>query len=170
MKKYGMFGIMILAAGMFIYWGIFSPARYVLAIEPMPEREELYFLPVSESEHFQLQFTHSVHLSKVIEEYELHKDMLVPVRLIYEDTAIGMPSNAGEGETFEMKNGKYYISDLTGKHSSLDLNIGQVKAEHTIKYNDSSHVLKDSIEAGSWVRIEPKHLSNWELWRGVKLK
>ncbi|SDJ42091.1 DUF1850 domain-containing protein [Salimicrobium halophilum] len=169
MKKFGIIAL-IVVSGIAGWWWIFSPSHYILAIEPMPEKEELYFLPVSESDHFQLQFIHSVHLSEVVEEYELQKDMLDPVRLIYEDTAIGMPSNAGEGETFEMKNGKYYISDLQGSHSSLDLNIGQVEAEHTINYKGRSHLLKDTIEAGSWVRIEPKRVSYWELWRGVELK
>ncbi|SDX48115.1 DUF1850 domain-containing protein [Salimicrobium album] len=169
MKKWIVAVLTVLAVGILLAW-IFIPCRYVLTVTTMPGEERVYFLPVSENDHFQLQFIHSVHLSRVVEEYEMKGRSLKPVRLIYEDTAIGMPSNAGEGESFEMKNGKYYITNLQGSHSSLDLNIGQVKAEHTINYHDNSYLLKDSIEAGSWVRIAPAYVSNLELWRGVKLQ
>lgn len=169
MKKTGLGALIVILSSTTVWW-VFFTSQYVLVIEPMPEKKNLYYLPVSESDHFQLQFIHSVHLSEVIEEYKLQGEQLDPVRLIYEDTAIGMPSNAGEGETFEMKNGKYYISDLQGVHSSLDLNIGQVEAEHTINYKENSYLLKDSIEAGTWIRITPRNVSNWKLWRGVKLK
>ncbi|WP_079478082.1 DUF1850 domain-containing protein [Halobacillus salinus] len=148
---------------------LFLGERYVVAFQMMPEKETNAYLPVSESDHFQLKFTHSVHLSDVFEEYAVQDNKLKPVQLIYEDTAIGMPSNAGEGETFEMRDGKYYITNLQGDYESIDVMLGQVRANHTIIYYDHTYPLKDYLEAGSWVKIKPLHISNWQWLKGVKL-
>ncbi|RWZ58042.1 DUF1850 domain-containing protein [Halobacillus fulvus] len=163
----GSIGLVLVAS--LLVW-LFFGERYVLAFQTVPDRKVNAYLPVSESDHFQLKFTHSVHLSDVFEEYEIRNEKLYPIQLIYEDTAIGMPSNAGEGETFEMKDGKYYISDLQGEFDSLSLTIGKIRANHTILYHDQSYPLKDYIEAGSFIEIEPEHITNWQWLRGVKMK
>ncbi|WP_390216252.1 DUF1850 domain-containing protein [Halobacillus campisalis] len=116
-----------------------------------------------------MKYTHSVHLSDVIEEYKVRNERLYPVQLIYEDTGIGMPSSAGDGETFEMKDGKYYISNIKGYHDSISLSVGSVRAEHTIRYVDRSYLLKDYVGAGSVITIKPLHVSNWNLMRGETL-
>ncbi|WP_173917061.1 DUF1850 domain-containing protein [Halobacillus sp. Marseille-Q1614] len=167
--KLSRIGIYILGPSVFailLFWG-FYPYQSVISFEVLDEQEEKTYLKIPEGDHFQLTFTHSVHLSDVIEEYKLKNDRLYPVQLIYEDTAVGMPSNGQEGETFTVKDGKYYITELQGFHESITLSVGQVRANHTILYNDESYLLKDFVGAGSVIKIKPGHESNWNLMRGV---
>ncbi|MCP3026805.1 DUF1850 domain-containing protein [Halobacillus sp. A5] len=161
-------GISLAAVVLAVVWA-FYPYRSVITFEPIDRQGSNAYMPITETEHFKLKFTHSVHLSDVVEEYEVREGRLYPVQMIYEDTAIGMPSNAEEGETFEVKDGKYYISDLNGFHESINLSIGQVRADHTIIYKEKSYLLKDILGAGSFIRIVPQHVSNWELMRGETL-
>ncbi|MCA0972211.1 DUF1850 domain-containing protein [Halobacillus litoralis] len=169
--KWILSGVTLLGVVVFltVFW-LFFVERSVLAFQMMPEKEKNAYLTVSDEDHFQLKFTHSVHLSDVFEEYVVRQDKLEPVQLVYEDTAIGMPSNAEEGETFELHDGKYYIKNIKGDYDSLDIMIGQVRADHTILYQGEAYPLKDYLEAGSWIRIEPLHISNWQWLKGVKLK
>ncbi|SDM40233.1 DUF1850 domain-containing protein [Sediminibacillus halophilus] len=148
---------------------LFYPYRYILALQDPFTDEILAYLPVNDTDHFQIKFTHSVHLSDVIEEYEINQETIYPYQLIYEDTAIGMPSNAGEGETFEMKDGKYYISNLQGSLSEINLAVGQVRANHKIIYQNQSYLLKDYVGAGTSITITPTHESNWHLLKGVNI-
>ncbi|MFC7062695.1 DUF1850 domain-containing protein [Halobacillus seohaensis] len=156
----------IAGLGMTSLW-MFFPYQSVVSFEKLDRQGKNVYMPIKEGEHFDLKFTHSVHLSDVIEEYEVKNERLYPVQLTYEDTAIGMPSNGSEGETFEMKDGKYYITDLQGFHESISLSVGQVRANHTIIYKDRSYLLKDYVGAGSVINIEADHVSNLELMRGV---
>ncbi|SEB20680.1 hypothetical protein SAMN05421743_12841 [Thalassobacillus cyri] len=148
---------------------LFYPYQYVLALHTKDTDKPSLFLPVEEGDRFQIKFTHSIHLSDVIEEYEVKDKKLIPVQLIYEDTAVGMPSNAGEGETFKAKDGKYYITGLKGEHKYIDLSVGQVKAKHTILFKDRSYLLKEYVGGGTIVRIQPLYINNWELLRGVNV-
>ncbi|GGF16468.1 hypothetical protein GCM10010954_13840 [Halobacillus andaensis] len=151
-----------------VVWA-FYPYRSVVAFHQVDRQGSNAYMPITDNENFKLKFTHSVHLSDVIEEYEVKNGKLYPVQMIYEDTAIGMPSNADEGETFEAKDGKYYISNLQGSHESINLSVGKVRADHTIIYKKQSYLLKDIVGAGSVIRIEPDRVSNWELMRGETL-
>ena len=54
------------------------------------------------------------------------------IELMYEDFAIGMPENASAGETFEQKNGKYYMKNMDNCFPFFDLRIGKVRANHTL--------------------------------------
>ena len=57
---------------------------------------------------------------------------------MYEDFAIGMPENAAEGETFEHKNGKYYLKNMNNRFPCFDLRIGKVRANHTLIFGEMS--------------------------------
>ncbi|WP_143414504.1 DUF1850 domain-containing protein [Halobacillus massiliensis] len=150
-----------------LLWGYFYPVQSVLEFDVLEEKNKVVYLKIEEGGHFRIKYTHSVHLSDVIEEYEVRNNRIYPVQLIYEDTAVGMPSNAQEGETFEMKDGKYYITGLKGYHEDITLSIGKVRAEHTLLYKENSYLLKDFLGAGSVVKIKPGRESMWNLVRGV---
>ncbi|MFG6149585.1 DUF1850 domain-containing protein [Halobacillus sp. B23F22_1] len=167
-RRYIIIGAGLIGLFLTIVWA-FYPYRSVVAFQSMDRQGPNAYMLITENENFELKFTHSVHLSDVIEEYKVKNGKLYPVQMIYEDTAIGMPSNAGEGETFEMKDGKYYISNLQGSHESINLSVGQVRADHTIIYRKQSYLLKDIVGAGAVIKIEPDHVSNWELMRGETL-
>lgn len=166
-KVYLMLSMVILLIG--IGFILFYPYRYVLYLQEPGTEDIIAYLPVKESSHFQLTYTHSVHLSDVYEEYRMVNGYIYPVQLIYEDTAIGMPSDAGKGETFTMKNGKYYISNLQGRHQSIALSIGKVRANHAIIHKEIRYALKDYRGSGTFVEIAAEYLPNWKLLRGVKM-
>lgn len=148
---------------------LFYPYHYVLSFEDPYEKELIAYLPVKEGDKFQIKYTHSVHLSDVYEEFKIEKNVLYPVELIYEDTAVGMPAHAEEGETFEMRDGKYYISNLQGSHQSITLAVGQVRADHTVIHQGESYELKEYVGAGSIVTISANHTTKWKLLKGAKM-
>lgn len=148
---------------------LFYPYRYVLYFQDPYSKELLAYLPIEEEDQFQIKYTHSVHLSDVYEEYKIKEEILYPLELIYEDTAVGMPANAGEGETFEMKDGKYYISNLQGRYETITLAVGQVRANHTIIYQGQSYELKKYVGAGKIVTIAADRITNWKLLEGAEM-
>lgn len=88
---------------------------------------------------------------------------------MYEDFAIGMPSEAGEGEVFEEKDGKYYIRNMNRTFPSFDLRIGKIRANHTIIYNDKKYPLSNFITPGTWVRIHVKRINWIQSMKGVDI-
>ncbi|MBM7551154.1 DUF1850 domain-containing protein [Thalassobacillus pellis] len=148
---------------------LFIPYHYVLGFQKPKEDELLMAIPIAEGDTFQLKYTHSIHLSEVIEEFKIKNDKLYPVKLIYEDTAVGMPSNAGKREQFELRNGKYYITGLNGSHQSITLSVGEVRAAHKIVHDSRTYLLKEYVGAGTIVKIKPQHVSKWQLLGGVKV-
>ncbi|RYM06366.1 DUF1850 domain-containing protein [Sporolactobacillus sp. THM7-7] len=166
-KKLTLSAVLILGGLLLVY--LFYPYRTALTFEDPETHQLLAWLPVRENDHFQILYTHSVHLSDVFEEYELRDGKLRPFQLTYEDTAVGMPANAGAGESFEIKNGNYIIKDLKGAYQELNLTIGQIKANHRIVYQKKIYTLKNYFGAGKAILIKYEKLSNWHLWKGEKL-
>ena len=71
----------------------------------------MYYLPLENELNFKLVFTHSIHLSDVIETYEVMatKDIQL-LSMEYSDVAIGMPGYAEEGQTLIYEDGVYTLS------------------------------------------------------------
>ncbi|KGX87690.1 DUF1850 domain-containing protein [Pontibacillus litoralis] len=163
-------GICVLC--LIIAWYFFVPNQYVLSMEKQGTDQLLAYLPIKAYDTFVIQFVHSVHLSEVEEHYQIKSGAIMPMKLVYEDTAIGMPANATGEDTFHMQDGKYVIekSEHTEPFSELHLSIGQVRAEHTLKYRDETFVLKRFVGAGTDVTIEVEHYNRWQLRKGVKMK
>lgn len=157
------------AAVVVLLWYAVYPTQQILAFENPDNGELLSFLPVADGEHFQIKYTHSIHLSDVYEEYMIEDDRLFPERLIYEDTAVGMPANAEAGQTFAMEDGKYILSGLQGSTDKIYLTIGAVKANHQIIFKDTAYSLQDNIGPGETITIVSRHVNHWTLWKGEKL-
>lgn len=150
-------------------WYACYPSQYILAFENPDNGELLSFLPVVDGDHFQIKYTHSIHLSDVNEEYVIRDERLFPNRLVYEDTGVGMPANAEAGQTFTMEDGKYILSDLQGSTDKLYLTIGVVRANHQIIFKDTAYSLQDNIGPGKTIAIVSRHVNHWTLWKGEKL-
>ncbi|WP_353949329.1 DUF1850 domain-containing protein [Sporolactobacillus sp. Y61] len=148
---------------------LFYPNRPALIFEDPETHRLLASLPVDEKDHFQIVFTHSVHLSDVCEEYVLKEGKIYPFQLTYSDTAVGMPANAGDGESFSVKNGKYRIQNLKGAYHGLNLTIGAIVANHRMIYQGKTYSLKNNFGPGKNILITYKKISYWSLWRGGKL-
>ncbi|MFD2212548.1 DUF1850 domain-containing protein [Metabacillus endolithicus] len=148
---------------------VFIPFKQTLAFTYENEEKLLAYLPFEKENSFQIKYTHSIHLSDVIETYKLTKKQIILTELSYKDFAIGMPSNAEGDEVFEEKNGTYYIKNMNRSFPFVDLRLGQVRADHRIIYKDHTYTLSNFIEPGTWVRMSPEKMSLWELLKGVNI-
>ncbi|WP_338753117.1 DUF1850 domain-containing protein [Bacillus sp. FJAT-52991] len=165
-RKIGLLFVPLLLFSGFLF---FFPYRPVIAFSFENTNELLAYLPIQTSRSFQIQYTHSIHLTDVVETYQLKDEQIVQTELQYEQFAIGMPSNAEGEEIFIKKNGKYFITNMNRVFPFIDLRIGQVKAEHQINYEGQVYRLSDHLSSGAWVRIQPKRLSLWQQLKGVNI-
>ncbi len=136
-----------------------------------PERNDiLCYVPMHPGGEFKIKYTHSIHLSDVIESYEITKAQKIrQYELEYEDFAIGMPSETAEGEQFEIKDGKYFIKNMDREFAYFDLRLGQVRANHTLILDDLSYPLSKAIEPGTRVRIKVEKISLLKQLEGVNI-
>ncbi len=148
---------------------VFIPFKQTLVFTYENEEKLLAYLPFEKDHSFQIKYTHSIHLSDVIETYTLTKKQIILTELSYKDFAIGMPSNAEGDEVFEEKNGTYYIKNMNRAFPFIDLRLGQVRADHRIIYKDHTYTLSNFIKPGTWVRMSSKKMSLWELLKGVNI-
>lgn len=148
----------------------FFPYKQVIAFTYQNQDRLLAYLPLKKEKSFQVQYTHSIHLSDVVESYRLSKNKIIQKELAYEDFAIGMPSNAEGKEVFQEENGIYYIKNMNRTFPFIDLRIGQVRANHRLIYENRTYTLSKSIEPGTWVRISERKLNLWQQWKADQLK
>ena len=148
----------------------FFPYKQVIALTYQNQDRLLAYLPLKKEKTFQIQYTHSIHLSEVVESYRLSQNKIIQTELAYEDFAIGMPSNAEGKEVFQEKNGTYYIKNMNRTFPLIDLRIGQVRANHRLIYKNYTYSLSKSIKPGTWIRISERKLTLWQQWRAEQLK
>jgi hypothetical protein len=146
------------------------PTKEALVFQYQNTGKILAYIPISEGETFQMKYTHSIHLSDVVESYVVTSDQQIKqVELMYEDFAIGMPENASDGEIFEQKNGKYYLKNMNRLFPSFDLRIGKVRANHTVIFESNEYPLSRVLEPGTWVRLKIEKMTLWQQWKGVNI-
>jgi hypothetical protein len=149
---------------------LFFPYKQALVFEYQNTGRVLVYLPLKKMDSFKIKYTHSIHLSSVVESYRITKtNQIKQYELMYEDFAIGMPANSEEGEVFEEIDGKYYIKNMNRIFPSFDMRVGKVRANHTIIYKDKPYPLKNSISPGTWIRIHVKRISFIQIMRGVNI-
>ncbi|MFD2443242.1 DUF1850 domain-containing protein [Bacillus sp. CGMCC 1.16607] len=149
---------------------LFLPYKQALVFEYQNTGKVLVFLPLKSHDTFKMKYTHSIHLTSVVESYAITKKKEIKqYELMYENFAIGMPSDAGEGEVFEEKDGKYYIKNMNRIFPSFDLRVGKVRANHTIIYKNKEYPLSKSITPGTWIRIHVKRVNMIESLKGVNI-
>ncbi|MCA1056699.1 DUF1850 domain-containing protein [Rossellomorea aquimaris] len=147
----------------------FIPLHSFLVIEPLDEDGEPAYIPIGEDETFSIRYTHSIHLSEVEEFYRLtSSDEIQQTKLLYEDTAIGMPSDAEGEEVFQRtSDGRYLITNMDRRFPFIDIRIGQVVANHRLVFRGETYPLKDYFTKGSIVRLQFKKVSLFSKWKGV---
>ena len=94
MKK--VLGLLTIAlAIVFLFIPIFPVFSFT---ETRTEHPTMYYLTLEDERRFQIVFTHSIHLSDVIETYEVMDTYDIRLHsMVYSDVAIGMPRYAEEG-------------------------------------------------------------------------
>lgn len=155
--------IFVIAAVLFIPFGkclVFYESR---------TSDLVAFLPLDTDEHFQIRYTHTIHLSDVIETYDVTSNQFILQSLEYEDFAIGMPSGAEDGETFREENGKYYIENMNRKMSGFHLFVGDVDYDLALRYENREYDLKKFLKRGDSYLFKPGRLSLFQRMKGVNM-
>lgn len=150
---------------------IFLPFQRVLVIEDAKTNKLLAYLPLHRNKDtFEISYTHSIHLSNVVETYTVLKDGTIrQIELTYEDTATGMPSNAEKGEIFKLEDGKYHLLNMRRDMPSIYMRTAQVVGTHRIISNNHELDLAEVIPPGSLILLTEQRLALWELWKGVNI-
>jgi hypothetical protein len=145
------------------------PYKQVIAFTYEDQDQLLAYLSLKNDKTFQIKYTHSIHLSDVVESYHLFDEDIIQTELAYEDFAVGMPSNAEGDEVFEEIAGTYYIKNMNRSFPFIDLRIGQVRANHRLIYQNKTFTLSTYLKPGIWVRISPKKITLWQQLKGVNI-
>ncbi|CAG9610674.1 DUF1850 domain-containing protein [Pseudoneobacillus rhizosphaerae] len=162
--------LFILLIPVLIALSLFLPFKKALVFEYQNTGILLAYLPLGRMDTFKMKYTHSIHLSIVVESYKITKNnQIKQYELMYEDFAIGMPANSEEGEVFEEKDGKYFIKNMKRSFPSFDLRVGKVKANHTLIYKYKEYPLSSSITPGTSVHVEVKKINLVQLMKGVDI-
>ncbi|KNE21443.1 DUF1850 domain-containing protein [Virgibacillus pantothenticus] len=131
------------------------------------------FLPVEEGDPFQLIFTHSIHLTDVVEKYEItDKKTIRQTEISFEEFAIGMPSNAQGDEQFTYEDGKYHIKNINQTFDQIKLRNGKVVSENRLVWGDGAHYrvyLNDYVEPGAWFTLKVEDITLWQYLKGVEI-
>jgi hypothetical protein len=156
----------------FMFWMIFAtiPLKQAIVFQPNYTNEKLAYIPIDNEREFKIKYTHSIHLSEVIESYQITPSFSIQQQeLMYEDFGIGMPANAADGEIFEQKDGKYYIKNMKLVFPFFHLRIGQVRANHRVIFKNKEYPLTRSIRPGTSVKVEIRKINYFERWKGVNI-
>ncbi|GAQ17097.1 RocC [Oceanobacillus picturae] len=152
---------------------LFVPFRTALVFYKENTEEIEAFLPVQERDTFQIIFTHSIHLTDVIEKYiVMDNHDIKQYEIVYEEFGIGMPSNAQEGEKFEYMDGKYHITDLDNIFPSMNVRNGKTVSENRLVWGENDEHLvyfNEYFEPGAWFKLKVEKLSLWQSMKGVRI-
>ncbi|MDQ0153971.1 DUF1850 domain-containing protein [Robertmurraya andreesenii] len=172
MKKQQINWIIFLVTLVFLSLTIltFIPIKKALVFEDPKTENVLAYIPLSEEQTFKIKYTHSIHLSDVVESYMSTSDgQIKQYELMYEDFAIGMPSYASDSEIFEEKNGKYFLKNMNRVFPYFDLRIARVRANHIVIFQNEEFPLLNYFEKGTRVRIKIENLDLLQLLKGVNI-
>ena len=148
----------------------FIPLKQAIVFQPTNPAARLAYIPINDESLFKIKYTHSIHLTDVVESYQITADQKIhQYELQYQDFAIGMPSNAVGSEIFEQKGGKYYIKNMKRIFPFFYLRIGQVRANHRVIFNNKEYPLSRSIKPGTSVRVDIRKLNFIQQWKGVNI-
>jgi hypothetical protein len=152
---------------------MFVPFRQALVFYKENTYDAEAFLPVSSQDTFQIIFTHSIHLTDVVEKYiVLDNHHIKQYEFIYEEFGIGMPSNAEEGEEFVYEDGKYHIRNMENIFPELKVRNGKAVSEHRLVWGEEEEHMRyfnDYFEPGAWFTIKIDNLSLWQMMKGVRI-
>ncbi|KZE38325.1 RocC [Bhargavaea cecembensis] len=138
--------------------------------ETRSENPAIHYIRQTEGDRFVIRYTHSIHLSDVVETYEVTGDRRIRlVRMEYEDLAIGLPGHAEEGETFTAEDGHYTLEYENRVLDSFVLFVADIDTDLEFRYGDRGYDLKKHLDRGSSYRFELRQLSLLDLVKGVKM-
>lgn len=152
---------------------LFFPFRQSLVFYKENTNHVEAFLPVENEDTFQIIFTHSIHLTDVVEKYVILDNRRIgQYEMIYEEFGIGMPSNAEDGEEFTYEDGKYHIKNMDNVFPEIKLRNGKAVSEHRLVWGPDQEYMtefNDYFDPGAWFTIKIDNLSLWQIIQGVRI-
>lgn len=160
-----LFFVIILIALFFIpFWHVFA------FTETRTENPNIHYIPLKKDKDFQIIFTHSIHLSDVIESYKVTKnDQIQLMSMEYSDVAIGMPGYAESGQTLIYEDGIYTLQYERAILPNFTLYIADIDYKLEFKYGFHRYNLKKELIRGESYLFEVKKVSLYEMMKGDKL-
>lgn len=156
---------------MSILLSAFIPYKWSFVFFEQRTTHPVAYLPLEQEKTFRIRYTHSIHLSDVIETYKVTENHAIQLSsLEYEDFAIGMPSGAGKGEKFVEKEGKYYITNMSQVFPSFNIMVGDVDRDLALRYEENEFDLKKFLKRGETYTFQVARLSLFDQLRGVKIR
>lgn len=170
MKRISLLISTILAIVMVFFILFFPFFRVISFTETRTNNPQLFYINVSNETSFQFRFTHSIHRTDVLENYEItNSNKLQLVSMNYEDVSIGMPAYAEEGQTLTYKNGKYTLYYDNRFIDNFTLYVGDVDYDLFILYEGREYDLKKFLNRGSSYLFRVKSVSLYNKLKGVLL-
>lgn len=149
---------------------LFIPFKRSIVFDYQDTDKVLGFMPVGSTDRFTIRYTHSVHRTPVTEYYKIKDDGdIEQVKLKYERTAIGMPSNASGDEVFKHIGDHYIITNMHRVFPYIDLRVGQVISNHTLIFKNKKYRIADFTGPGEWTRIRVENISLWNMLKGERI-
>ena len=149
---------------------IFLPLFQVFSFtETKTNNPQIYYIDVGKDKRFQIRFTHSIHLTDVLETYEILDNKIKIISMEYEDVAVGMPAHAEEGQKLTYEDGKYKLTYESTHLENFVLYIGDINMDLFFYYEDKQFDLKKSLQRGSSYTIEIKKVSLYNKMKGVRI-
>lgn len=144
--------------------------RSIVFTETRNEKPVQFFLTLKDEATFQLIFTHSIHLTDVVESYQvLPTNEFQLLAMEYSDVAIGMPSYAEEGQTLHYEDGIYTLKYMDAKLKKFTLHIGDVDYKLNLQHKGKSIPLKEHLIRGKSYEVNVQKLSIYDKLKGVEL-
>jgi len=169
MKRLALLIIIIVVMGIVFF---VSPMFTVISFtETRTNNPQMYYINVFKDKNFEIRYTHSIHLTDVLETYTITKSRrLKLVSMEYEDVAVGMPAHAEEGQTLTYENGKYKLEYENTTMDQFTLYIGNIDLDLYVNYGDKNYNLKKSLKRGNSYVFEVKKVSLYDKLKGVVMK
>lgn len=149
----------------------FLPVKQALSFtETRTDNARMYYVLMDEQNEFKIRYVHSIHLTDVLESYEVTASGKIRMlSMTYENLAVGLPGDAGEGETLTLNNGLYTLTYDDKVIDSFTMRIGKVAADLTFRYGGNEIDLKERLEKGKSYEFKTMKLTIYQLLKGENL-
>lgn len=108
---------------------------------------------------FSIRWTHSIHRTPVEEFFRIEGSQLILYRMSFQEYGIGMDTQLAPGEQLIVEDGHFVIEGMNRPFSSIQLYIGQVRAQHTLIFQGKEIPLSTLDQPGASVIIQVEQRS-----------
>lgn len=138
--------------------------------ETRTDKPTTYYLRMKDEKDFSMVFTHTIHLTDVVENYRALADHSIQlVSMQYSDVAIGMPAYAEDGQTLIYEDGLYTLRYNNKQLREFNLYIGAVDYELQLQYEAQRYNLKEQLQKGHSYTFSIERISIFEYLKGEKI-